>query len=477
MDATDLAFAGAARQAELIAAGEVTSRELTEVLLERITRIDPQINAFRVVLAEQALAEADAADERRRKAFTSTGRRRKGSDDPGILNGVPVAIKDDADLAGEPTAWGTSAHGPAKTADAEVVRRLRGEGAVVLGKTHVPEMTAMPYTESLTFGATRNPWQRDRTPGGSSGGTAAAVAAGLVGVGLGSDGGGSIRVPSAFCGLFGLKPQRDRVSLAPHDDAWQGMSVNGPIARGVADAALFLDATTTLPAPEGGFLAATASDPGTLRIALSTSTPPGVFPPSLGPDQRRALDETAELLRSLGHTVVEQDVSWPALLWQAMNLRIIRGVGEDVAAAMPDRHRLERRIRIAAKLGESIPAGLVRWTRSSEAAMTRQVAAIFDDHDVVLMPMMPRGPFPVGAWAHYSVGRLLAEAPRWVAYAAGVNVTGLPACSVPAGFDVDGLPTAVQLLGPHSGEERLLSLAGQLERERPWASYRPALAS
>lgn len=477
MDATDLAFAGAARQAELIAAGEVTSRELTEVLLERVARIDPQINAFRVVLAERALEEADAADERRRKAYTSTGRRRKGSAEPGILNGVPVAIKDDADLAGEPTAWGTSAHGPAKTADAEVVRRLRAEGAVVLGKTHVPEMTAMPYTESTTFGATRNPWHLDRTPGGSSGGTAAAVAAGLVGVGLGSDGGGSIRVPSAFCGLFGIKPQRDRVPLAPHEDAWQGMSVNGPLARTVADAALFLDATTTLPAPAGGFLAATASEPGALRIALSTSTPPGVFPPSLGPDQRRALDETAELLRSLGHTVVEQDVSWPALLWQAMNLRIIRGVADDVAASMPNRHRLERRIRIAAKLGEAIPGSLVRWTRSSEAAMTRQVEAIFDDVDVVLMPMMPRGPFAVGAWQHYGVARLLSEAPRWVAYAAGVNVTGLPACSVPSGFDTDGLPVAVQLLGPNSGEERLLSLAAQLERERPWAQHRPVLAA
>ncbi|MTD43869.1 amidase [Conexibacter sp. W3-3-2] len=477
MDATDLAFAGAARQAELIAQGEVSSRELTELMLERIARIDPRINAYRVVLAEQALAEADAADARRAKAFTATGRRRKGSEDPGILNGVPLAIKDDADLAGEPTAWGTAAHGPAKTEDAEVVRRLRAAGGVVLGKTHVPEMTAMPYTESMTFGATRNPWQLDRTPGGSSGGTAAAVAAGLAGLGLGSDGGGSIRIPSAFCGLFGIKPQRDRVPLAPHDDAWQGMSVNGPLARTVADAALFLDATTTLPAPEGGFLAATASDPGPLRIALSTAVPAGSLPPSLGPDQQRGLAETAELLRSLGHTVVERDIDWPLRIWQAVNLRIVRGIGDDVADAMPERHRLERRVRAAARIGQALPPGLVRWAREAEPAMTRKVAAIFDDVDVVLTPMMPRGPFAVGAWAHYGLARLLAQAPRWVAYAAAVNVTGLPACSVPAGFDGDGLPVAVQLLGPQAGEERLLALAGQLERERPWAQHRPAIAA
>lgn len=475
MDTTDLVFAGAARQARLIAEGEVTARELTEAMLERIDRLNPVLNAYRVVLAERALAEADAADERRAKAFTPTGRRRKGSEDPGLLNGVPVAIKDDVDMAGHVTAWGTAAHGPAKTQDAEVVRRLRGEGAVLIGKTNVPEMTAVPWTESLTFGATRNPWQLDRTPGGSSGGSAAAVAAGLAGVALGSDGGGSIRVPSAWCGLFGIKPQRDRVPVAPHDDAWQGMSVNGPLARTVEDAALFLDATTTLPAPDGGFAAACAADPQPLRIALTTKHPLGVFPPPLGDDQRRALDATADALRELGHTVVERDPTYPSSLWSAVNVRILRGVSDDIAAAMPNRGRLERRIRAWGAIGGAVPDRLVRWAREAEAGQMRTFGAIFDEADVVMMPMVPAGPYRVGEHQERSVLGLMAHAPRMVAYAAGINVLGLPACSLPAGFDADGLPLAVQLVGPAAREDRLLALAAQVERHRPWAQHRPAV--
>lgn len=476
MDSTDLAFAGAARQAQLIAEGEVTARELTELMLERIARVDPRLNAYRVVLAEQALEEADAADARRKKAYTATGRRRKGSEDAGILNGVPIAIKDDCDMAGEVTAWGTCAHGPAKTADADVVRMLREAGAVLLGKTNVPEMTALPWTESLTFGATRNPWDLDRTPGGSSGGTAAAVAAGLAGVGLGSDGGGSIRIPSAWTGLFGIKPQRDRVPLGPHHDAWQGMSVNGPLARHVADAALFLDATTTMPAPDGGFVGACAQDPAPLRIALSTATPPGVFPAPLGPDHRRVLEETAALLRDLGHSVVEQDPDYPASLWTCATTRIVRGIHDDVEASMPERRRLERRVRQTATIGGLIPAGVMRRVRAAEAEQTRRVASIFGEVDVVLLPMTAVGPYGVGDMQTAGVTRLLLEAPRRVAYAAAFNATGLPACSVPSGWDADGLPVAVQLVAPPAREDRLLALAGQLERARPWAIHKPPVS-
>ena len=178
---------------------------------------------------------------------------------------MPIAVKDDVDVAGEVTAWGTAAHGPEKERDAEVIRRLRDAGAVIIGKTNVPEMTIWPFTESQTFGATRNPWDPDRSPGGSSGGTAAAVAAGLAPIGLGSDGGGSIRLPATWCGLYGLKPQRDRVPLSPHDDGWQGLIVNGPITRTVRDAALFLDVTTTLPGPDGGFVVAAAHAPSSNR--------------------------------------------------------------------------------------------------------------------------------------------------------------------------------------------------------------------
>src|SRR6185312_12312673 len=229
MDGSEIAFAGIARQAELIAAGELSSRELVELCLSRIEAAQPRLNAFRIVLAERALLEAGQAD----------ARRGAGGDRP--LLGVPIAVKDDIDVAGEVTAFGSNAYGEPAPADAEVVRRLRAAGAVIIGKTNVPELCVWPFTETATFGATRNPWDLQRAPGGSSGGSAVAVAAGLVGAALGSDGAGSIRIPSAWCGLFGLKPQRGRVSLAPRPRAWNGLSVDGVLTRRVADTALFHD--------------------------------------------------------------------------------------------------------------------------------------------------------------------------------------------------------------------------------------------
>src|SRR5829696_3871334 len=226
MEPTDLAFAGVARQAELVAAGEVSSRELVELYLARIERLDPTLRAYRIVLSEEALAAADAADARR------------SSGDAPALNGVPIAIKDDTDVAGQVTMRGTLAHdGRPCAADAEVVARLRAAGCVILGKTNVPELEAMCATESLAFGATVNPWDPARTSGGSSGGSGTAVAAGLAAAALGTDGAGSIRTPSACCGLFGLKPQRDRVPMGSN---WHGMSVTDALTRGVLDSALFL---------------------------------------------------------------------------------------------------------------------------------------------------------------------------------------------------------------------------------------------
>ena len=259
MDATDLCFAGAAEQARLVASGEVSARELVEATLQRIERLNPTLNAFRVVFAARALIEAHQADARH------------GAGGHRPLLGVPVAVKDSIDVAGEVTAKGSLAQGGPVESDADVVRALREAGAIVVGKTNVPELMVWPFTETLAFGATRNPWSLDHTPGGSSGGAGAAAAAGLCGVALGSDGAGSIRIPAAFCGLFGLKPQRDRVSLRPgQHDAWHGMAVNGPLSRRVADAALFLDVTGG-----GGFVEAAGRDPGRLGIAVSTKVPPG----------------------------------------------------------------------------------------------------------------------------------------------------------------------------------------------------------
>ena len=232
----DLAFAGVARLGELLGTGQVTPGELTEFYLARIERLNATLSAFISVRAERALEDADAALKRLRDG------------DRGPLLGMPIAVKDNVDVAGEATTHGAGGHPAPATADSDVVRRLRTAGAVILGKTALCELAAYGhFTSSPAHGVTRNPWNLDRSPGGSSGGSAAAVAAGMVPVALGSDGGGSIRIPSAFCGLFGLKPQRGRVPLEDH---WYGCTVLGGIGRSVLDVATFDDAISAPPNPE-----------------------------------------------------------------------------------------------------------------------------------------------------------------------------------------------------------------------------------
>ncbi|MEB3981177.1 amidase [Mycobacterium sp. 663a-19] len=462
MDARDLAFAGAAAQARMLADGELTAPELLEVYLERIARLDSQLRCYRVVLSDTARHEAAAAQDR-----LDAGERLP-------LLGVPVAIKDDVDVAGEVTTYGTGAHGPAVTSDAEVVRRLRAAGAVILGKTNVPELMMFPYTESLTFGTTRNPWNPRRTPGGSSGGSAAAVAAGLAPLALGSDGGGSIRIPATWCGLFGLKPQRDRISLEPHDDAWYGLSVNGPLARSVMDAALFLDATTTVPGPEGEFAAAAARHPGRLRIALSTKVPTPL-PARVGTRQRAAVDEAGALLRDLGHEVVTRDPAYPAALYSNYLPRYLRGICDD-ADAQPHPDRLEPRTRNMARAGSFFSDRRMAALRTREASLANRVQSIFDDADVVVTPGNAAGPSRIGAYQrHGAVWTLMAVSQR-VPYQQVWNLTGQPAAAVPWDFDGDGLPLAVQLVGRPYDEATLLSLSAQIEAARPWAHRRPPVS-
>lgn len=223
---------GLVETARVLAEGSVSARRLTQEALERIAASQPRLNAFRIVRTEAALAEAEAADRR-----LAAGERLP-------LLGVPVAVKDDMDVAGEPTAFGCAGEFPPKSADSEAVRRLRAAGAVIVGKTQTPELGQWPFTEGPAFGDTRNPWNPAYTPGGSSGGSAAAVAAGLVPAALGSDGAGSVRIPAAWTHLVGVKPQRGRISTWPEPESFHGLTVNGVLARSVADAALLLDAAS-----------------------------------------------------------------------------------------------------------------------------------------------------------------------------------------------------------------------------------------
>jgi amidase len=459
VEPTDLAYAGAAAQADLIARGEVSARDVVQACLDRIERLDPRLNAFRAVYAERALVEADQATAR-----AQAGERRP-------LLGVPVAVKDNMDVAGDVTTHGTDAYGEPAAQDSEIVRRVREAGGIPIGRTHLPELAVWPETTSPTWGVTRNPWRQDRSAGGSSGGTGAAVAAGLAGVGLGSDGGGSIRIPSACCGLFGLKTQRARVSLLPFDEHWYGLSVYGPIGRTVADAALLLDAIAA-EAPERPYLEAARTPPGRLRIAVSTK--PAVLARVAG-DVKRAVQQTAELLRGLGHDVRERDPRHNPLLTNRLFLpRYYRGIYDDIGTlARPE--RLERKTRALGRFGRLTGSARVDKARQAEAGFTERMGEVFRDHDVLLTPMMPFPPVEAGKFAGQGIVRTQLGASQIVAFAVPWNITGQPAASLPAGFTDDGLPLAVQLVGRPDDEATLLSLAAQIESERPWADRRPPL--
>lgn len=470
MDVTDLAFAGIARQAELIAAGEVTSRELVDIYLERIERFNPQLNAFRVVFGERARLEADQADARR-------GAGGEASQRP--LLGVPIAVKDEQEVAGEVTTCGTNAYGDPARADSEIVRRMRAAGAVVIGKTQMPELGAFPWTESPTWGVTRNPWEPGHSPGGSSGGSAAAVAAGLVGAALAGDGGGSIRIPSSYSGLFGLKTQRGRVPLAPHVGAWHGLVVFGVLTRSVRDSALFYDAIADGPAddatpvvPPGSFLEALGPEMRPLRIAVASKLPPSPLT-KLHRENREALDQTVALLRGLGHQVDECEVDHgPLATSPEFTVIYLRSLYEE-AATFAHPERLERRIRALARLGGMLPQGAVDWALGRRAAYAARLNEPLADHDVLLTPVTPARPPKIGANEGLSWLRTTLAASAMVAYAGCWNFTGQPACSVPAGFDAEGLPRAVQLIGRPNDEATLVALAAQLEAERPWTQNRP----
>ncbi|CAN5136054.1 amidase [soil metagenome] len=465
MDNTELAFAGAAEQARLLASGAITAPALTDLYLERIDRLDPELRAYRTVFADEARARAQAA-----QVQLDAGERLP-------LLGVPIAIKDDVDVAGATTTYGSNAHGPAVTKDSEVVRLLREAGAVILGKTAVPEMMIWPFTETVAFGATHNPWDLARTPGGSSGGSGAAVAAGLVPLALGSDGAGSIRIPATWCGLYGLKPQRGRVPLDPHEDAWCGMSVYGPLAHTVEDAALFLDVTCdkALPGPQGGFVKASSRPPNRLRIALSVNVPP-LLTAYRDAEQRAAVHQAGAVLRELGHDVVVREIDYPqTMVYGHVLPRYFRGIYDDVRA-LPHPERLDSRTRGMARIGRMFSDSRIAKIRAAEVQMAARVMAIYEDFDVVITPGTATGPSRVGAYRKLGAVATLALVAARTPYQAAFNATGQPAAVVPWGLDRNGLPLSIQLVGRPYDEATLLSLSAELEADHPWADRRPPVS-
>jgi amidase len=382
--------AGLVQQAESIAAREVGPVELLELTIAAIEASQPTLNAFRLLRPEAARREAEQAERR-----LADGERLP-------LNGVPIAIKDDMDLEGTPTAFGCPGSFEPKDRDGAVAAKLKAAGAVIVGKTNTPEIGLWPFTEGTAFGTTHNPWSLDHSPGGSSGGTAAAVAAGLVSAGVGSDGAGSVRIPAAWTNLVGVKPQRGRISTMPDPEAFRGLTVIGPLARTTADAALLLDVLSgpmpgdlhTPPRPSESFAATLERPPGRMRIGLALDIPYSGAPAKLDGEIRAAVERIAGVCEELGHAVDTVKVPYGILPGASIMPRSMCAVGEWVER-VPDRSQLDPRVRHSVRLGRALRP-LLGAARLAEEIARRRVGAVFRRFDVVLTPTTARPPLRIG---------------------------------------------------------------------------------
>ena len=471
----ELLFKPADELATLVHTGQVTSTELVSASLERIEQLQPSINAFLHLDPEGALATAAGIDR----------------DDPRPFAGVPIAIKDTTAVAGMPHTMGSDIFGDfVPGLDSHLTRRIREAGFVIVGKTNMPEFGILPVTESRRFGPARNPWDTDRTPGGSSGGAAAAVAAGMVPLAHGSDGGGSTRIPASCCGLVGLKPTRGRISRGP--DLGDDLLVqDGVLTRTVAETATMLDLlsgyevgdTTWAPPPPEPFAEAAGREPGRLRIGYSTKPP---IEAPLDTECEQATLDAAQLLSELGHDVEQLDPPWgeqdllhtfATIFGTAITMGMYFGgmvTGREPSAELvePLSWTFWEGIRSRTALDYLL-------ARTQLGALSRGVVALWETYDVVLTPALAERPVPIGEidacsdepWEDFR------RSGQFTPYTAMFNITGQPAISVPLFHGDDGLPTAVQLAGRPADEGTLLSLAAQLEAARPWADRRPELAA
>ncbi|MGN6610420.1 MAG: amidase [Angustibacter sp.] len=433
-----------------VRAGRLAPEDVVRTALDRIARHDPALGAFQVVRGERALAEARAVAQRPDRA-----------DLP--LAGVPVAVKDNVPVAGEPMRAGSLATPDApQAADHPVVQRLRDAGAVVVGLTRTPELCVFGATDSA-HGITRNPWAPDRTAGGSSGGTAAAVAAGLVPVGHGNDGMGSIRIPAACCGLVGIKPGTGVVPAGIGANDWFGMAENGPLTTTVRDAALLLSVMAARPE-----LADVGEPASAVRVAVSTTSPVV----GVRADRRHvaAVEDLAGRLAEAGHRVRRADPPYPANPLPVLS-RWFAGASHDADGL--DRTLLDPAVRRHAAWGDLVrKRGLVR--PEQRAAFRSRLEEFFAQADVLVTPVLATPPIAAARWGRRGWPRTFAANVRYAPYAAPWNFAGYAAMTVPAGVHPrTGTPLAVQLVGPDGAEPLLLALAAQLERLAPWPRTAP----
>ncbi len=458
--------------AALVRAGELSARELVGASLERIDALDDGLNAFAHVDHEGALATAATI----------------GRDDPRPFAGVPIAVKDLRAVAGMPLGYGSRLFdGFVPDYDSYVVRRLRSAGFVIVGKTNLPEFGIAPVTESARHGATRNPLDRARTPGGSSGGSAAAVAAGMVPIAHANDGGGSTRIPAACCGLVGLKPQRGRISLGP-EQGDNPLAVDGVLTRTVQETARVLDVlagyetgdATWAPPPAEPFATAATKDPGRLRIAV-TSQPPLEHVP-VDPACEAGVRRAAELLAHLGHEVREATPAWRIEgLFELFADEFCSLVAAAIAfggaiAGHPPRARdVEPLSWYVWQRAQALSAPRFLLGHTRLAAVARALTGFFDQHDILLTPALAQLPVEIGAIDPLAddAQATFMRAAAFTPFTALANVTGLPAIAVPIDRAPGGLPLAIQLQSGPAQEGRLLALAGQLEAVCPWGQRSP----
>lgn len=469
MDKTDLAFTPALEQARLIRHKTISPLELTELYLERIERLNPILGSYFTVMGEAAIADARQKTE---QLVTV---------DPAELPpffGVPLAVKDLNPIAGTPCSYGIAmAKSRLAEADDALIPRLRDAGFVILGKTATSQLGSFPYTEAPGFLPTRNPWNLTHTPGGSTGGGAAALAAGLCAIAQGSDGGGSLRGPAFCCGLVGLKPSRGRVSFAPVGERLEGLATNGPLGRTVADTAALLDVMAGyvegdpywLPSPPSSFLSATQAAPPALKVGVLT----GVAPIGEAEDDcKQAVLDTAQQLASLGHTVealpppdLSELIEPFTVAWQCV-----------LAEANVPFFVLERMNRWLLWRAWRIRSGEYLRAVTKLQVVSRQIVKQFQAYDIVLAPVYMRTAIRIGEWQSLRCQQILDNIINWIAPCPPFNASGQPAIAIPTGFTTAGLPIGVQLIGRPAADATVLAIAAQLEHTYFQNRDRPQLA-